>query len=175
MNRRRVSPLLATLVLGGLVLGLLPACSLLPFHHKSKTPPDEEPSFGGKRATGLGHVVEMNSAPDPVKLAETRQINVTFILRNVTKKVVTLKFPTTQFIEILLREPNSGKVISQWSSEHQFTGEPRLLVINPGERLQYEEPISTRELKAGNPYTLEAYVIGYEKDLRVNKAILTEP
>ena len=172
MNRRRVSPLLTAIALGGLVF-CLPACSLVPFRHKKA--PAEEATYGGKKPTAHGLVVEMRSAPDPLKLGETHQLNVTFILRNVTKSVVTLKFPTTQIIEILLREPNSGKVISQWSTEHTFTADTRLLVVNPGERLQYEEPITTSELKAGNAYTLEAYIVGYEKDLRVTRAILPQP
>ena len=174
MNRRCASPLLTAVALGGLAL-CLPACSHLPFRHKDKAPPEESPTYGGKRATGRGLVVQMQFAPDPVKLADNRTINVTFILRNVTKSLVTLKFPTTQTFEILLRNPNNGQVISQWSTEHQFTADTRLLVINPGERLEYSETITTRELKAGTPYTLEAYIVGYEKDLRVNRAIVPQP
>ena len=172
MNCRRVSPLLAAVALGALAAGF-PACSLLPFRHKKA--PEPEASYGGKKASAQGLAVEMKSAPDPLKLGETHQLNVTFILRNVTKKIVTLKFPTTQIIEILLREPNSGKVISQWSTEHTFTADARLLVINPGERLEYSETITTSELKAGSAYTLEAYIVGYEKDLRVTRAILPQP
>ena len=172
MNCRRVSPLLTAVALGGLAF-CIPACSLLPSRHKKA--PEEEASFGGKKASSHGLVVEMKSAPDPLKLGEVHQLNVTFILRNVTKKIVTLKFPTTQIIEILLREPNSAKVISQWSTEHTFTADTRLLVINPGERLEYNETITTSELKAGSAYTLEAYIVGYEKELRVTKAILPQP
>ena len=173
MNRRCASPLLTLIALGGLVFSLS-ACSLLPFRHK-KPATAENPVPAGMKLAGRGLAVEMKSSPEPVKLGETRVINVTFILRNVTKTVVTLKFPTTQIIEILLRDPNSGQVISQWSTDHTFTSDPRLLVINPGERIEYNEPITTRELKAGNPYTLEAYILGYERELRVTKAILTQP
>ena len=173
MNRRRVSPLLIAAVLAGSALGLS-ACSLLPFRHK--TPPAAEAKrSAGKKPMGHGLVLEMQASPDPLKLAEARELTVTLILRNVTPAGVTLKFPTTQIFEILLRNPNNGQIISQWSSEHTFTSEPRLLIVNHGERLEYPESITTRELKAGTPYTLEAYLVGYEKELRATKAILPQP
>ena len=71
MNRRCASPLLTAAALGGLAL-CLPACSHLPFRHKDKAPPEESPTYGGKRATGRGLVVQMQIAPDPVKLAGSR-------------------------------------------------------------------------------------------------------
>ena len=173
MHRRFVPLPPTAAVLAGLALGLS-ACSLLPGHHKP-SPTVEQKRPAGKKPMGHGIVLEVQSSPDPLKLAEAHQINVTLILRNVTAAGVTLKFPTTQIFEILLRDPNTGQIISQWSSEHTFTPDPRLLIVNHGERLEYNESISTRELKAGTPYTLEAYLVGYEKELRVAKAILPQP
>ena len=173
MNRCRFSPLFALLTAGGLLFSLA-ACSYLPFRHKEKSAA-EKPSYAGLKPSSQGLVLEMKSAPDPLKLGEVRQINVTMILRNVSKKTVTLKFPTTQIIEILLRDPNSGQVLSQWSTDRSFTSEPRLLIVNPGEHIDYNEPITTRELKAGKPYTLEGYLVGFDKELRATKAILPQP
>ena len=75
----------------------------------------------GKRPNARGLVVEIKSAPDPVKLGETRQIDVTLVLRNTSKVTANLKFATSQLIEMLLREPDTGKVVSQWSADHTFS------------------------------------------------------
>ena len=173
MNRLRPSPSFALLIVGGLLFSL-GGCSYLPFRHKER-PAAEKPSYARLKPSSQGLLLEMKSAPDPLKLGEVRQINVTMILRNVSKKTVTLKFPTTQLIEILLRDPNTGQVVSQWSTDRSFTSEPRLLIINPGEHIDYNEPITTRELKVGKPYTLEAYLVGFDKELRATKAILAQP
>ena len=42
-------------------------------------------------------------APDPVKLSQGREIQVTLMLTNRTGKFVQLDFPTTQRFEVLLR------------------------------------------------------------------------
>lgn len=172
MNRRRL-PLLAAALAAFCLLTCLPGCAYLPFRRKQQALTDKtEP---GRKATSQGLTVEMRTSPNPVKLGEVRQVNVTLVLRNVSKKIVTLKFPTTQILEILFRDPNTGQIISQWSSERSFTSDPRLVVINPGERIEYPEPITTRELKAGRPYTLEAYLVGYDKELRATQAVVPLP
>ncbi len=76
---------------------------------------------------------------------------------------------------MLLREPDTGKVVSQWSTDHTFSPASRYLVINPKERLEYNEPITTRELKPGKPYNLEAYFVGYDQELRATKVIIPQP
>ncbi len=173
MNRRHPSFVLPLLAAGGLCLGLA-GCAYLPFHHKER-PAEAELAAGGRKPSSQGLLLDMKFTPDPLKLAEARQLDVILTLRNVSKKVVTMKFPTTQIIEILLRDPNTGQIVSQWSSERTFTSDSRLVIIDPGERLEYNEPITTRELKAGKPYTLEAYLVGFDKELRVTKAVLPQP
>ena len=174
MNPRRAPCLLACL----LIL-LLSGCSLLR-RHKAKdadasAPASSNAGIVGKHSNGKGLTVEIRSDPDPVRLGEVREIKVTFVVRNTGKTTTTLKFPTSQTIEIDLREVDTGKVVSQWSTDRTFIQEPRYLVVNPGERLEYNEPITTRELKAGKTYNLGAYFVGYEPALRTSRPIIPQP
>ena len=180
--KHRVTPrFVRRLLTVGLLAGLS-ACSLLHPHHEdaatdhgSSANPETSPGLVGKRPNARGLVVEIKSSPDPLKLGETRQIDVTLVLRNNSKITANLKFATSQLIELLLREPDTGKVVSQWSSDHTFSPASRYLVINPHERLEYNEPITTRELKPGKPYNLEAYFVGYDQELRATKVIIPQP
>ncbi len=178
MKSRRVSLLVARLLVLGFLAGLS-ACSLLPFHHHEGDDHgaalETNPGMVGRRPNARGLAVQMKSSPDPVKLGETREINVTLILRNTSKVTANLKFATSQTIEILLREPDTGKVISQWSTDHTFSTESRYVVINPQERVEYNEPITTRDMHAGKTYNLEAYFVGYDQELRAMKPVVPQP
>lgn len=130
----------------------------------------------GKRVNAGGLTAEMRFTPDPVKLGETRQLDVTLVVRNVSKKkLASLKFATSQRLEILLRDPASGKVLSQWSQDRTFDPNGGYMLINPGERLEFHETITTRELKVGNTYNLEAYLVGYDRELRATQVIIPQP
>jgi hypothetical protein len=160
-----------------LCLAALPACSLLP-HHKEDDAAAHTgvgPEAVGAKASAHGLEVEIKTSPDPLKLGEVRQIEVTFTLRNTTKNSVDLRFPTSQIIEIVLREQASGKIVSQWSTDQTFQQNTRFLAINSHERVEYDEPITTRELHAGTTYSLEAWVIGYEHELRAARQIVPQP
>jgi hypothetical protein len=76
-------------------------------------------------------------------------------VRNNSKELTRLEFPTTQHIEILARNA-SGSVVERWSDDRGFQSEEGIVVINPRERIEYQEKISTRELRAGQTYTVEA-------------------
>jgi hypothetical protein len=161
-----------------LVLAGLPACSF--FHHQKKedaaaTQLETEPGLVGRKSSARGLTVELRASPDPVKLGEVRQIDVTLTLRNTTKTAINLKFATAQTIEILLRDQASGKVVSQWSTDQTFQPESRYVVINPHERVEYNQPITTRDLHAGTTYSLEAYFVGYEQELRATRPIIPQP
>ena len=151
------------------LLALLPACSLLHHHKEDASAPE------GRHTNSRGLAVELKASPDPVKLGETRQIDVTLVLRNTTKQTVSLKFATSQTIEIMLREQASGKVVSQWSTDQTFVPGNRVMVINSHERLEYNQPITTRELHPGVTYSLEAYFVGYEQELRASRPIIPLP
>ena len=173
MNSRRYSPLLAFALAVSLLAGM-PACSHLPFRRHKENPATVQSETTHLKANAQGLAVEIKSSPDPVKLGEVRQLEVTVLLRNLSKEPVHLNFPTGQTIEIVLREPNSGKVLSKWSADRVFNSESRYLLVNPQERLEFNEPITTRDLQSGKAYTLEAYFVGYEKDLRATKAIIPQ-
>ena len=97
-------------------------------------------------------------------------------MRNVSKKkLASLKFATSQRLEILLRDPNSGKVLSQWSQDRTFDPNGGYMLVNPGERLEFHETITTRELKVGNTYNLEAYLVGYDRELRATRVVIPQP
>lgn len=177
MNRRRFLLSLSSLLAVGLLVDLS-GCSLLHLRRAKDAETSQRPGgtrIVGKRSNGKGLTVELKSDPDPVRLGETREIKVTFIVRNVGKNNTTLKFPTSQTIEITLRDLATNKVVSQWSTDRTFTQEPRYLVVNAGERLEYNEPIPTRELKAGQTYNLEAYFVGYDPELKATRPILPQP
>ncbi len=101
-------------------------------------------------------------APEPVKVSETKQMKVTLTLTNRAKKMVQLDFPTTQRVEVLLKTKD-GKTIEQWSQDQAFTNEPTLVTINPNERLEYSVNVSTRDMTAGQEYTVEGFFPNFEQ------------
>ncbi len=100
-------------------------------------------------------------APAALKLSETRTVKVTVMLANKGKKLIQLDFPTTQRIEVLVKN-KAGKRVVQWSEDQAFTSDPTLVAINPGERLEYSANVPTRDLAAGETYTLEAFFPNFD-------------
>ncbi len=98
--------------------------------------------------------------PAEFSLAATRRINVALAVTNHSKKAVNLWFPNAQRIEILVRN-RSGEVLSRWSDDQKFGQETGYLVINPDETITYAETIATREMRAGQPVVVEAFIAGY--------------
>ena len=94
------------------------------------------------------------SPQDPV-LKDQKELAVTYTVRNNSKEMTRLEFPSGQRIEILART-SSGSVIERWSDDRGFEKEEGIVVINPRERIEYQEKISTRELRPGKAYTVEA-------------------
>jgi len=105
--------------------------------------------------------LEMAVAPLPLTLSEVRRMDVTIKLINRGKRLVQLQFPTSQRIEVVVLDENGGKVM-QWSEDQYFENAPSYLSINPGERVQYDLKVATREMVGGRKYTLETSVPGYE-------------
>ncbi|MFA7234110.1 MAG: BsuPI-related putative proteinase inhibitor [Terrimicrobiaceae bacterium] len=101
---------------------------------------------------------------DPAKfsLQDRREVNVTYTIRNNTKKITRLEYPTTQRIDILTYDPK-GIVIDRWSDDRAFQPEDGIVVINPKERIEYQEKIPTREMKAGESYRVETFTTSTEK------------
>lgn len=120
-----------------------------------------------------GLVLELELAPQPLKLSETRQISVKFTLTNKGKKAVNLDFPTEQRIDIHLM--NSGEVVlTKWSENRVFKDKPGTLLINSEEHVEYNEKISTRELAPDKVYIVEAFFPKYP-ELRARQKFMTAP
>jgi hypothetical protein len=130
----------------------------------------QKPQGRGKNTRQL--VLTMTVTPQPVSVSEVRQMNVMLRLVNKGKKLVQLEFPTTQRIEVLVKA-KGGKLVEQWSEDQSFTNEPTLVTINPGERLEYSVSVSTRDLIAGEPFTIEGFFPNFE-ELRSSTTILPQ-
>jgi hypothetical protein len=99
--------------------------------------------------------------PNPVKLSDNRQIKVTLRLTNRGGKLVQLEFPTSQRVEVLLKSKD-GKTIEQWSQDQAFNNDPTLVAINPNERLEYSVNVATRDMVAGETYTVEGFFPNFD-------------
>src|SRR3954469_18104141 len=126
---------------------------------------DQLPEYTDPQLRGL--VLSLRLAPQPVRLSENRQMEVTIRLTNKGRKPVTLEFPSTQRFEIYLLNA-AGKVLTAWSDNHAFTDEPASIMINPQEHVEYAETIATRELAANKVFTCEVYFPKYP-ELRVQQ------
>jgi len=126
-----------------------------------------------KTRAQIHHDMELNLAVDPipVKLSENREVKVTVTLFNrSSKKYIHLNFPTSQRIEILVKD-SSGKVVNTWSEDQSFTNDPAAVTVNPGERLEYAVSVATREMTAGQPYLIEASFPNYA-ELKVQQQVV---
>ncbi|MHA3775099.1 BsuPI-related putative proteinase inhibitor [Verrucomicrobiota bacterium sgz303538] len=142
--------------------------SLNPFRSKEERDKLNEAKAPNWKRLELSMVVE----PQPLKLPETRLMKVTLRLANRSKKFVQMEFPTSQRIEVLIRN-KAGKLVEQWSEDQAFANEPTLVVVNPGERLEYTVNVATRDMSPGETYMVEAFFPNFEP-LRVQKSIVPE-
>ncbi len=157
------------------LLASLSACSLFHRHHAGDATAQADAGKAKHRANARGLDLEVKASPDPLKLGEVREIAVKLTVRNASKQRVTLKFPTYQILEIALRDVGTGAVVSKWSTDRTFQQDARIVSVNEGERLEYNETITTRELKVGRAYNLEVSFIGYENELLAKKVLIPEP
>jgi hypothetical protein len=99
--------------------------------------------------------------PVAPKLSEVRQMNVTLKLVNKGKHVTRLDFPTTQRIDVVVKN-KAGKVVERWSEDHRFENQAASVTVNAGERLEYTASVATREMTAGETFTVEAWMPAYD-------------
>ena len=126
--------------------------ALNPFDSKMK-PKESKPS---KPVNYKGLTVEVRVDPPAPKLPEQRQVAVTVRLSNKSKRLVQLNFPTTQRIDVTLKN-KAGNMIEHWSDDQRFENDTGLVAINPGERLEYRANVSTRDLSAGEEYIIDGF------------------
>lgn len=134
-----------------------------PFRRKEK-PSDSEQS--GWRMLSM----TMTLDPMAVKLPDNKSIRTTVTVVNTGKTATQLDFPTSQRIEVVLKN-DAGKVLSKWSEDQKIDAEQAFVVINPEERLEYIATISTREMVAGQTYLIEAYFPSFD-ELRASRTIV---
>ena len=141
---------------------------LHPFGGSSKRVP---PTYKNQKLNGLAFNLQIS--PQTVKLSEVRQLDVKVTLSNEGKRTIELEFPNDQRIEIYLM--NSAEIIlTRWSENHAISPKPGTLLINPGEHIEYNETISTRELTPNKVFIVEVFFPKYP-ELRVRQKFLTAP
>ncbi len=129
------------------------------------------PEYNDQRLRGLALHVDVS--PEPVRLSETRHLQVKITLKNLSKRTVNLQFPTEQRIEIYLLN-STGRVLTKWSDNRAFANDPANVLINPQEHIEYDELISTRDLTPNTVYVAEAFFPRYP-ELDVKKKFRTAP
>src|SRR5437762_1138003 len=120
-----------------------------------------------------GLALDLQITPQTVKLSEVRQLSVKVTLANLSKRPVTLDFPTTQRIEIYLTN-SAGEVLTKWSENHAIGEKPATILINPSERIEYNETISTRELTPNKVFIAEVFFPQF-LELRIRQKFLAVP
>src|SRR5437660_5439192 len=112
--------------------------------------PEVVPQYKDPRLRGLA--VDLQITPQTVKLSEVRQLAIKVTLTNLSKRPVALDFPTSQRIEIYLKN-SAGEILTKWSDNHAIAEKPATILINPQERIEYNETISTSNLTPNTVFT----------------------
>ena len=133
--------------------------------------PNVVPQYKDPRLRGLA--LDLQITPQTVKLSEVRQISVKVTLANLSKRPVALDFPTSQRIEIYLMN-SAGDVLTKWSENHAIVEKPATILVNPSERIEYDETISTRELTPNKVFIAEIFFPQY-LELRIRQKFLAVP
>jgi hypothetical protein len=133
--------------------------------------PNVVPQYKDARLRGLA--LDLQITPQTVKLSEVRQLAVKVMLANLSKRPVTLDFPTSQRIEIYLKN-SAGDILTKWSENHAIIEKPSVILINPSERIEYNETISTRELTPNKVFIAEVFFPQY-LELRIRQKFLAVP
>jgi intracellular proteinase inhibitor BsuPI len=133
--------------------------------------PNVVPQYKDPRLRGLA--LDLQISPQTVKLSEVRQLSVKVTLANLSKRPVALDFPTSQRIEIYLID-SAGAVLTKWSENHAIAEKPATILVNPSERIEYNETISTRELTPNKVFVAEVFFPQF-LELRIREKFLAVP
>lgn len=115
---------------------------------------------GSREAGGSVWKAELRADPDEFTLPDCREVKVIYSLCNSSRRAVPLEFPTAQRLEVVLRGTD-GRRLFQWSEDRTFEAVASVVTVNPGERLEYEVSVPTRDMAGGRAYGLEAVLPGY--------------
>ena len=111
--------------------------------------------------------------PPHFELSKKKELDATYTVRNNTGKLMRLDFSTTQRIDLITTDA-SGKVVDRWSDDRAATPQDGIIIINPKERIQYDEKVPTREMKPSQSYTIQSELTGYP-DYTVSKTVVPSP
>lgn len=118
----------------------------------------DAPTQGGPLSPSL----RAESADFP--LGGRREVKVVYSLTNTSRRVLRLDFPTAQHLEMVMRSED-GRTLFLWSEDRTFSAESSSVLVNPGERLEFQAAVPTRDMVAGRIYTAEAVLPGYPETL----------
>ena len=133
--------------------------------------PEVVPQYKDPRLRGLA--LDLQIAPQTVKLSEIRLLEIKVTLTNLSKRPVSLDFPTNQRIEIYLRN-SAGDILTTWSDNHAITQKSATVLINQQEHVEYNETIATRDLAPNKVFIAEAFFPAYP-ELRIRQKFLAVP
>lgn len=105
-------------------------------------------------------IAELRGDPAEFPLSGRREVKVIYSLVNSSRETQRLDFPTAQRFEVAMRGPD-GRTLFQWSEDRSFAAVASSVVVNPGERLEYQAAVPTRDMVAGRVYPVEAVLPGY--------------
>lgn len=117
--------------------------------------------------------LKLTYEPQSVSLSKDRQIKAVLRLLNNGKRTQMLQFVSTQRADAVIHDI-SGKIVARASEDHEYSNESAVVTVNPGERLEFELNLSTRQLLPGKTYTLEAAVTNQD-GLRVTVPVSVLP
>ncbi|MDA0293075.1 MAG: BsuPI-related putative proteinase inhibitor [Verrucomicrobia bacterium] len=123
-------------------------------------PSKKEGTAGAASAAGIPLRPSLRAEPGEFRLSRHREVRVVFSLVNISRRVLVLDFPTEQHFEVAMRT-SGGQRLFLWSEDRHFAAAASSVVINPGERLEYEADVPTREMEVGGIYPVEAFLLGY--------------
>ena len=83
-----------------------------------------------------------------------------------------LEFPTTQRIDVIVRN-QAAKIVAQWSEDQSFSNDPGYVTVNPGERIEYNALVATRDMAAGQTYIVEGFFPNFTQ-LKIQKSIVPQ-
>jgi hypothetical protein len=178
LMKRRIIFLVLTLFVSGDIFGQDTALTPTPARRRGwlsrilhPFSPEVVPQYKDPRLRGLA--LDLQITPQTVKLSEVRQLGVKVTMANLSKRPVALDFPTNQRIEIYLMD-SAGDILTKWSDNHAITEKPVTILINPQERVEYNETIATRELTPNKVFIAEVFFPQYP-DLRIRQKFLAVP
>jgi hypothetical protein len=139
---------------------------LHPFSSSAPVPQYRDPKLRGL-------VLDLQIVPQPVKLSEVRQLEIKAVLSNASKQPITLDFTTDQRIEIYLRN-SAESILTKWSDNHAVNEKAGTVVVNPGEHIEYNQSIATRELTSNKVFSAEVFFPRFP-EVRARQKFMTAP